>query len=221
MNSNFFFAQNEIELTSNDCSQENGFTMFKLDRAKPKILTKQKFKNENEYWDGHKKVIENESDTLIIKYKNIFGQRIDTTFVNARNSQNISICVNRFSDYPINSLIEKAISKNEKWILTSSWGHSVYESDKLVLTPKNGYLRYKYYKNKKRISRGKIKINERNLKRIHLFEKKMRLINNPQGNCNFSLSLEINIGDEKIKSLDYDCVGFSNDQLLKDLKIVE
>ncbi len=206
---------------TSDCRQENGFTMFQLNKANPKILTGQTFEKEEGYWGGHKKLILNQSDSLKIEYTNIFGQQIDTIFTNAKNLDKISICVNKFSDYPINSLIEKAIDKNEKWILTSSWGHSVFESDKLVFNPRNGYLRYKYYKNNKRIGKGKIQINKQNLERIHLFEKKMRLVNNPKGDCNSSHSFEIKVGDEKIKILDYGCVGFSNNQLLKDLKIVE
>ncbi|WP_310993934.1 hypothetical protein [Aequorivita marina] len=215
------FSQNRIELISSDCSQENGFTMFKLGRANPKILTTQVFENKNDYWGGHKKIIYNQSDSLKIEYSNIFGQRIDTIFTNAKHLEKISVCVNKFSDYPKNSLIKKAIDKNKKWTLISSWGHSVFESDKLVFNPGNGYLRYKYYKNNKRISKGKIQINKQNLERIHLFEKKMRLVNNPNGDCNSSHSFEIRIGDEKIKILDYGCVGFSSNQLLEDLKIAE
>ena len=115
------YSQNRIELNASDCSQENGFTMFQLNRAMPKILTDQKFEEEKGYWSGHKKIIQNQSDTLRIEFTNIYGQTIDTTFTNAKELSKISICVDKFKDYERKSLIKEAIQNNKKWILNSSW----------------------------------------------------------------------------------------------------
>ena len=84
---------------TSDCTQENGFTMFQLNKANPQILTGQTFEKENGYWGGHKKIIQNQSDSLKIEYTNIFGQQIDTTFANAKELSKIKICVNKYKDY--------------------------------------------------------------------------------------------------------------------------
>lgn len=220
-NTFFSFAQNKIELFPNDCSQENGFTTFLLDRAKPKILTKQKFKKHENYWGGFKQIILNETDSLKIQYTNIFGQQIDTTYINAKEVNEIKICVDKFKDYDKKSLIKKSIKNNKKWILSSVWGHQVFESDKLILKPKNGFLKYKYYKNGKRIKRGKIKITKSVIDRISLFERKLNLMQNADNSCNFGVSYNLNNGIEKIKFQDDSCSGFSKGKLLKELKIME
>ncbi|WP_340915802.1 hypothetical protein [Polaribacter butkevichii] len=221
MNSFFSFAQNRIELVTNDCSQENGFTMFLLDRAKPKILTEQKFEQEEKYWNSQKKILLNNSDIIKIEYTNIFGQIIDTTFTNAKELNEIKICVNKFKDYENKSLIKESIENNESWILNRTWGHQTFESDKLILKPKNGFLKYKYYKNGKRIKRGKIKITESIIEKIALFERKLNLMQNADNSCNFGINYNLNNGIEKLNFQDDSCSGFSNEQLLSELKITE
>ncbi|APZ47657.1 hypothetical protein BW723_15770 [Polaribacter reichenbachii] len=221
MNSFFSFAQNRIELVTNDCSQENGFTMFLLDRAKPKILTEQKFEQEEKYWNSQKKILLNNSDILKIEYTNIFGQIIDTTFTNAKELNEIKICVNKFKDYEKKSLIKESIQNDQSWVLNSTWGHQTFESDKLILKPKKGFLKYKYYKNGKRIKRGKIKITEFVIDKIALFERKLNLMKNVDNSCNFGINYNLNNGIEKINFQDDSCSGFSNEQLLSDLKISE
>ncbi|WP_370002102.1 hypothetical protein [Winogradskyella sp.] len=72
MSSLFSFAQNKIELIPSDCSQENGLTMFLLDRAKPKILTKQKIEQHSKHLGNQKMILINDSDYLRIEYTNIF-----------------------------------------------------------------------------------------------------------------------------------------------------
>ena len=57
LNSLNSFAQNSIELVPCDCSEENGFTMFLLDRAKPKVLTEQKVKQIEKYLEKDKMII--------------------------------------------------------------------------------------------------------------------------------------------------------------------
>ena len=109
----FSFAQNLIELIPNDCGQENGFTMFLLNRDKPKILTKQKTKQIDKYLENNKMIIVNHSDSLTIQYTNIFGQLIDTTFTNAIQLTEIKICVNRFKDYQKKSLIKESIESKK------------------------------------------------------------------------------------------------------------
>ncbi len=215
------FSQNRIELTTIDCSQENGFTMFKLNRAKPKILTKQKFEKEEGYWGGNKQIIQNQSDSLKIEYTNIFGQQIDTTFTNAKGLNEIKICINKFKEYEKKSLIKQSIEENKKWILIRSWGHQTFESDKLILKHKNDFLIYKYYKNGKKIKRGKIKITETVIDRISLYERKIHLMKNADDSCNFGVNYNLNNGIEKINFQDDSCSGFLNEQLLEDLKIVE
>ncbi|MDO5968325.1 hypothetical protein Q4Q35_00760 [Flavivirga aquimarina] len=215
------FAQNRIELISNDCSQENGFTMFLLDRAKPKILTEQKFEQEEKYWNNQKKILLNNSDIIKIEYTNIFGQRIDTTFVNAKELNEIIICVNKFKDYEKKSIIKESIQNDQSWVLNSTWGHQTFESDKLILKPKNGFLKYKYYKNGKKIKRGKIKITESVIEKIALFERKLNLMQNADNSCNFGINYNLYNGIEKLNFQDDSCSGFSNEQLLSELKIVE
>lgn len=215
------FAQNKIELVANDCSQENGFTMFLLDRAKPKILTEQKFEQEDKYWNNQKKILLNNSDFLKIEYTNIFGQKIDTTFTNPKELTEIKICVNKFKDYERKSLIKQAIQNDKSWILSSTWGHQTFESDKLILEPKKGFLKYKYYKNGKRIKRGKIKITEFVIEKIALFERKLCLMQNADNSCNFGINHNLANGIEKLNFQDDSCSGFSNEQLLSELKIAE
>lgn len=219
LNSIFSFAQNRIELISSDCSQENGFTMFLLDRANPKILTEQKFEQEDKYWNNQKKILLNNSDFLKIQYTNIFGQKIDTTYTNAKELTEIKICVNKFKDYEKKSLIKESIKSGKIWILKTTWGHQTYESDKLILKPKKEFLTYKYYKNGKRTKRGKIKITESILEKIALFERKLNLIQNAENSCNFGINYNLENGIEKINFQDDSCSGFSNEQLLSELKI--
>lgn len=221
MSSLFSFAQNKIELIPSDCSQENGLTMFLLDRAKPKILTKQKIEQHSKHLGNQKMILINDSDYLRIEYTNIFGQIIDTTFSNARKLNEIKICVNTFTDYKKQSLIRESIKHRKKWILSLAWGHHVFESDKLILKPKNGYFKYKYFKNGKRIKRGKIKISESVIERLALFERKLSLMQNNDNSCNLGISYNLDNGIEEINFQDYSCSGFSNEQLLTALKIIE
>ncbi len=195
--------------------------MFLLDRAKPKILTEQKFEQEEKYWNSQKKILLNNSDILKIEYTNIFGQIIDTTFTNAKELNEIKICVNKFKDYEKKSLIKESIQNDQSWVLNSTWGHQTFESDKLILKPKKGFLKYKYYKNGKRIKRGKIKITEFVIDKIALFERKLNLMKNVDNSCNFGINYNLNNGIEKINFQDDSCSGFSNEQLLSDLKISE
>ena len=195
--------------------------MFLLDRAKPKILTEQKFEKEVKYWNNQKKILLNNSDIIKIEYTNIFGQIIDTTFTNAKEQNEIKICVNKFKDYEKKSLIKESIQNNQSWVLNSTWGHQTFESDELTLKPKNGFLKYKYYKNGKRIKRGKIKITESVMDRIALFERKLNLMQNADNSCNFGISYNLDNGIEKINFQDDSCSGFSNEQLLTELKIMK
>ena len=195
--------------------------MFLLDRAKPKILTEQKFEQEEKYWNNQKKILLNNSDIIKIEYTNIFGQIIDTTFTNAKKLNEIKICVNKFKDYEKKSLIKESIQNDQSWVLKSTWGHQTFESDELTLKPKNGFLKYKYYKNGKRIKRGKIKITESVMERIALFERKLNLMQNADNSCNFGISYNLDNGIEKINFQDDSCAGFSNEQLLTELKIVK
>ena len=221
LNSFFLLAQNEIELITNDCTQVNGFTMFLINRAKPKIITEQKFIKEEKYWNNQKKILLNNSDFLKIEYTNIFGQKIDTTFTNTKELTEIKICVNKFIDYEKKSLIKESIQNDKMWTLSSTWGHQSFESDKLILNPKKGFLKYKYYKNGKRIKRGKIKITEFILERIALFERKLNLMQNADNSCNFGINYNLNNGIEKMNFQDNSCSGFSNEQFLSELKIAK
>ncbi|WP_146104985.1 hypothetical protein [Nonlabens tegetincola] len=195
--------------------------MFKLDRAKPKILTNQKFGQAEKYLGNEKLIIVNNSDFLRIEYTNIFGQQIDTTFTNAKELTEIKICVNKYKDYEKKPLIKESINNNDSWVLISSWGHQTFESDKLILKPKNGFLKFKYYKNGKVIKRGKIKITESIIDVISLFERKLTLMQNADNSCNFGVSYNLENGTEKIRFQDDSCSGFSNEQLLTELKIIK
>ncbi|MEL0457614.1 hypothetical protein WJN01_15365 [Flavobacteriaceae bacterium SZ-1-7] len=195
--------------------------MFKLDRAKPKILTNQKFGQAEKYLENEKLIIVNNSDFLRIEYTNIFGQQIDTTFTNAKELTEIKICVNKYKDYEKQSLIKESIKNNDSWVLISSWGHQTFESDKLILKPKNGFFKFKYYKNGKVIKRGKIKITESIIDGISLFERKLTLMQNADNSCNFGVSYNLENGTEKIRFQDDSCSGFSNEQLLTEIKIIK
>jgi hypothetical protein len=195
--------------------------MFLLDRAKPKILTNQSFVDTEKYWGNKKMILINNSEILRIEYTNIFGQTVDTTFTNAKELNVIKVCVNKYKDYEKKSLIKESILKNKSWVLNSSWGHQTFEYDKLILKPKNGFLKYKYSKNGKRIKRGKIKITESVMDKIALFERKLNLMQNADNSCNFGISYNLDNGIENIIFQDDSCSGFSNEQLLSELKITE
>jgi S-adenosylmethionine:tRNA-ribosyltransferase-isomerase (queuine synthetase) len=95
--------------------------MFLLDRAKPKVLTEQKIEQIEKYLEKDKMIILNNSDFLKIEYTNIFGQIIDTTFTNAKELNEIKICVNKYKDYEKKSLIKESIH-NDK---SAKNGHSI------------------------------------------------------------------------------------------------
>lgn len=214
------FAQNRIELILNDCSQENGFTMFPLVIANPNVLTEHKTKYTGKYFDNSKMIILNYSDTLRIEYRNIYGQIIDTTFTNAKVLRIVKLCVNKFIDYEKKSLINESIQKNKVWTLNTIWGDYIFESDKLVLKPKNGFLKFEYYKNGKRINRGKIKITKYIIDKIALFERKLYLMQNADKGCTFGISYKLNNGIDEINFQDNSSYGFNNEQLLIELKIL-
>ncbi len=220
LNSLNSFTQNSIELVPCDCSEENGFTMFLLDRAKPKVLTEQKIKQIEKYLEKDKMIIFNNSDFLKIEYTNIFGQIIDTTYMNARSLTDVKLCINKFTDYQKKSLIRESIQKNRKWILETTWGDFTFESDKFILTPKNGFFKYKYYLNGKKIKSGKIEITKLITDKIALFERKLNLMQNASRGCSFGISYRLNNGTEKINFQDNSCSGFTNNQLLTELKIL-
>ena len=221
LNSILSFSQNKIELIPNDCNEENGFTMFLLDRAKPKILSEQKTEKIEKYLEYDKMIILNNSDFLKIQYTNIFGQKVDTTFTNAKELTEIKICVNKFTDYEKKSIIKESIKNNKSWILSSAWGHGTFEYDKLILKPKKEFLKYKYYKNGKRLKCGKIKLTKQIVEKISLFERKLNLMKNSDNSCNFGHSYKLTNGLETMELQDDSCSGFSNEQLLTELKITE
>lgn len=213
------YSQTKIGLVTADCSQENGFTMFKLDKADPRILSGQSFVKIDGYWSGHKKEIINESDTLKIEYTNIFGQRIDTTFVTANQRKQIKLCINKFRDYSEGALIELALRNKSTWILESSWGHQTFGNDKLVLRPKGDHIEFQYFLNGKRKRKGKVKVDDNLIKNIHQFEKKLKLMNRPDGNCNFVQSYRLVVDNQIFEVVDNSCSGFSNGELLRHLGI--
>lgn len=214
-------SQNKIELTPTDCNSKNGFTAFLLDRAKPKILTNQKTEKIEKFLEDDKMIILNNSDSLKIRYTNIFKQTIDTTFKNAKELKKINICVNKFKDYRKKSIIKESILNRKNWILNSTWGHGTYNYDKLILKPLRKVLKYKYYKNGKKVKTGRIKITERIVEKISLFERKLNLMKNEDGLCDFSHSYSLTNGIETIKLQDDSCSGFSNEQLLRQLNIIK
>ena len=57
--------------------------------------------------------------------------------------------------------------------------------------------------------------------RIALFERKLNLMQNADNSCNFGISYNLDNGIEKINFQDDSCSGFSNEQLLTELKITE
>ena len=195
--------------------------MFLLDRAKPKILTGQSIGKGHQYWGNSKKIINNSSDIIQVQYMNIFGQLIDTTFTNAKQLTEIKICVNRFKDYEKKSLIKEAIVSKKSWVLNTSLGHGSFENDKLILRTKKGILNYKYYKNGKRIKRGKLKKSEFILEKISLFERKLNLMKGPDNTCNFGHYYNLTNGLETIEIHDNSCSGFSNELLLSELNITQ
>lgn len=215
-------SQNVIELRPSDCNgTENGYPEFLLSWAEPKILTDQVFGHIEKYETHDLRIIINNSDTLKIQYRNIFGQTTDTTYYNAKELNNIEICGNQFIDYEKKSLIKEAIKHNQNWILNSIWGHGAIEYDKLVLIPKKNSLKYKYYKNGKRIKTGVLKLTETTINEISLFERKLNSMKNADNGCNFSHGYQLTNGIETIELQDNSCSGFSHEILLKELKIIE
>ena len=219
--STFTLAQNKIELVPNDCSEKNGFTMFLLDRVNPKILTNHKIGKTKKYLENNKMIILINSDFLKIEYTNIFGQKIDTIFKNAKQLSEIKICVNKFKDYERKSLIRESLQNKKKWTLNRTWGHQTIDHDKLILKPKKRVLRYKYYKNGKIITRGKIKITELILEKISLYERKLNLMKNADNSCNFGTNYTLNNGLKEINFQDNSCSGFLNEELLSELEKAE
>lgn len=217
----FLVAQNPIEIIPADCNSASGFTMFLLNRAKPKIFSTHIAEEKRKNWDHKKMIVQNTADELRLVYTNIFGQTIDTTFTNAKELTSVKLCVTKFIDFPKASIIEEAIETDEKWILNSFWGQQSVESEKLILKPKKEVLQYKYFNNRKLIKRGEIPLTTAVIERIALFERKIYRLQHSDNSCTYVMSYTLTSDDIKIKLQDYSCSGFTNEALLKDLGIIE
>jgi hypothetical protein len=194
--------------------------MFLLNRAKPKIISEQVFDKSEKHLEERKLILVNNSDLIKLQYTNIFGQKIDTTYKDARKLVEIKICVNKFKDYHKESLIKNAITNNKKWVLSSSWGQVTIEYDKLILKPKDGILKFIYYKKGKKIKQGNIRLTKEIIEKISLFERKLYLMKNASNGCTFKQSYELTNSIEIIELNDNSCSGFSNEELLNCFNII-
>ncbi|CAL2082118.1 conserved hypothetical protein [Tenacibaculum sp. 190524A05c] len=120
-----------------------------------------------------------------IKYKNIYNQAFDTIInLNNKNTSHV-LCIEKFKDYSLQTTFEQCIKNKKKWELNlNSTGcfHWDNESFKIKYKKNKVYVVYKINRGKKQY----ILLNQKKIDTFILFEKKLRLMNRPNGGCTTS-----------------------------------
>ena len=219
---NNIIAQKTIEIETFNCA-ENSIGMSNIQKLNYKIISEHKvITDTTEHYFELK--IKTKSDTLKVQYQNDYNQKVDTTYILSRNMQKIYICIDKFKDYKIKTLNEDAM-KNKKWELYINSMHCFgFDKSKLIIKFKKNKIIAKYYfskwieksEQKKEFIKKKI-LTEKQISNLILFEKKLRLMNRPNGDCTTSVFYLLKTNNGKISISDSSCSSFNEYDLLEKL----
>lgn len=220
------YSQKTIELSTFDCNKGE-YSINEIQRTKFTILTEHEIISDttSKYWYEFK--FKTKSDNVRIKYENIYKQEIDTTFILQKNNEKLFLCVDTFKDYKTKSLIRKAIMNKEKWNLkkTEVGCYGIFNSELIIVPRKKKlvvkYTYWNYPENSNKIKKYKIRkiITEDQVKFIESFEKKLRLMNRPNGQCTAQDYYDLKVGMDELNIEESSCSGFDENELLNNLGI--
>lgn len=201
--------------------------MTDLERTKFKILTNHELVTDTTKCCNFQLEFKTSEPKVAIEFENIYKQKLDTVFQITENHQRIYLCVDKFKDYNSSSLIAKALENRTNWNLKMTVVHCFgIDDSELEITPKkNGLLaKYTYWEypensNKKKKYVIKKTISEQEIVFVETFEKQMKLMNRPNGDCTLQAYFHLKVGDEEIEIKDSSCSGFDESELLKKLGI--
>jgi hypothetical protein len=124
-------------------------------------------------------------------------------------------------DYEVKTFLETSISKNKKWKLEfSSLGCSGKNKTTIEIIPRKKKTLFKYSsvdkwgKSGKKIKEKKvIELSKKDLNKLIVFEKKLRLLNNGRKRCGPATYYHLTLGNKKLEFKDETCVGIYKDYL--------
>ncbi|WP_396601638.1 hypothetical protein [Algibacter sp. R77976] len=224
--SSLVYSQKTIELLTFDCKSGNTSTTD-IKRTEFKILTKHELViDKTKYW-SFQYIFKTNEPKVKVEFKNIYKQKLDTVFQITENNQQIYLCVDKFKDYNSKSLITKALEKRNNWNLKMTVAHCFGRNNsKLEIIPKKNkilakYIYWEYPENSNRKKKFVVKktISEQDIVFIETFEKQMKLMNRPKGDCTNHAYYYLKVGDEEIKIEESSCSGFDETELLTKLGI--
>jgi len=222
---NTIASQNTLELIAIDHNRKKS-SITHISEINFKILTKHKIKAiDPKMFFPVPCRFETFENKVKIEYQNIFNQTLDTTYIITSKKQKIYLLVDKMKDYEVKTFIETSLLENKKWNLEfSGGGCGIKTNTQLQIIPgeNNAILKYKIVKKwngleKKRIKEKKvIELSKKDLDKLIIFEKKLRLLNDGRRRCMPATYYYLTLGSNKLEFKDETCTNIYND-FLKEL----
>ncbi len=207
------FAQTKYKLTFYNCRENTiGRINNGIDSSVMTIYdnqTNQKIDYKKDRFPGEYYFSTEKSDVRI-EIENIFKQEVDTILKFNENNTEYKICEDKFQDYELKTSVEKSFENKKKWTLSySSMGCFHWDKESIELTYKKRKIYAIHKVNKKK--KQKIMLSKEKMNSLIVFEKKLMLMNRPNGGCTTSDIYNINSGTENYKIDDSSCLwdGYS------------
>lgn len=213
-------SQNTIELIAYDCNRERS-SNSDISEIKFKILSEHKVISQTTESNYDLYRFKTSKKEVKIEYYNIYNQKSDTTFTITPKTQKVLLCVEKMKDYKVKTFLETSISENKKWKLEfSSLGCSGKNKTTIKIIPRKKKTLFKYvsvdkwWKSGKKIKEKKIiELSEKDLDKLIVFEKKLRLINDGRKRCGPATYYDLTFGNKKLDFKDETCAGIYEDYL--------
>jgi len=217
---NQFYAQAEYKVTFYNCSND-GFSMIH-DGINSGVMTiyendsRKKIEYKKDKWGIGEYHFSTNNSKVRIEIENIFKQKIDTILILNKKNKNYKICEDKFKEYELKTSVEESIKNKNKWTLSfSSIGCFHQEKESIELTHKKGKVFAIHKVNEKK--KNKIKLTQTKIKSLIVFEKKLKLMNRPDGGCTTSDYYTIKSEIENYEITDSSCLWSGFHYLKKNL----
>lgn len=219
-------CQNTIELIAYDCNRERS-SNSDISEIKFKILSEHKIISQTKESKYDIFTFETSKNEIKIEYYNIYNQKSDTSFIITPKTQKLFLCVEKMKDYQIKTFLETSLSENKKWKLEfSGLGCSSKNKTTIEIIPRKNKILFKYvsidkwWKSGKKIKeKNLIELSENDIKKLIVFEKKLRLLNNGLSRCFPETHYKLTLNNKNLEFKDTTtCNGIFKDYLKELIK---
>ena len=199
-------CQNTIELIAYDCNRERT-SNSDISAIKFKILSEHQVISQATKSKYDIFTFETSKNKIKIEYYNVYNQKTDTSFIITPKTQKLFLCVEKMQDYQVKTFLETSLSENKKWKLEWSGSScSAKGKTRIEIIPRKKKTIFKYshvaeyWKSGKKIKKeNKTELSENDIKKLIVFEKKLRLLNEGIGRCLPETNYKLTLGNRKLE----------------------